>query len=403
MDSSFTSTCNLQDVIQTLLFLEKEDEELEEEMEEEAMEDDQVEDEEIYLDPDEEFEDDDDDEGKPFHQGESPEAHLEEAESLPPEMFSSDILTFLLFRDSPLTLGDALKFVLKFCSENKVNEQGLQSLLLLLGKVLLPQDNLLPLTLHKLYKLIGLETEDFAQHLCINECWTFPQLPRSKWTAHFEDRCPTCKEKRFTTTGKSISPRKKFFFIPVRYLLRNLQAYPPFPISLAMMKDQVSKGLTPLDSIWGAKLMDGFLKKTGVAKFEETLALSVGMDGVDCFKHSSYSVIPVGTKLWNLHESTRTNWEFLLLNVLIPGGKKPKRYDGYLQPLIQEIKSVPKGGNFGLELITTEQDHVMLCDTTEHMGVMTTCNCTRCQIRAVPNPGFPPIPHRISTNSTLPI
>jgi hypothetical protein len=125
--------------------------------------------------------------------------------------------------------------------------------------------------------------------------------------------------------------------------------------------------------------------------FMSHLACSVGLDGVNCFKNSTYSVIPVGTKILNLHESSRTKAKFILLNAIIPGPKKPSKFGAYFQPYFEEMKRSKdpeeRGPNgFVLDLATTEQDHVMQCDTTEHLGVAATVNCTRCGVRAVPNP-----------------
>jgi len=316
-----------------------------------------------------------------------PPAPQPSTSALPREPFSSEILGLPLYPGSSLTLKRAILLILDFCNSAKVNEQGLQLLLQLVGEELLPKQSALPRTTYLLYQAIGLNTEDFARHICVNECFTFPPLHRSQWAENCEDACPKCKEPRFRYQGQSITPRKKFYYIPLRYHLRNLKAHPSFMQSLERMKEEITEGVSPLDSIWGAKLMEGFLERSGgLANFLSHFALSVGMDAVNCCKTSTYSVIPVASKIWNLHEHERTSLEFLMLNILIPGGKKPKRYDGYFQPFVEEMNALPGPGEEKLELVSTEQDHVMLCDTTEHLGVATTLNCTRCLLGAVPNP-----------------
>jgi hypothetical protein len=106
------------------------------------------------------------------------------ASSLPKEMFSFSILNLSMYSGSFLTLKEGLLLVLKFCSDNKVTEQGTESLLKLLGTQLLSSDNIMPQTSYKMHQLIGLEVEDFAHHICINECYTFPQLRREEYQAH---------------------------------------------------------------------------------------------------------------------------------------------------------------------------------------------------------------------------
>jgi hypothetical protein len=52
--------------------------------------------------------------------------------------------------------------------------------------------------------------------------------------------------------------------------------------SIERMKNEIAQGLSPLDGILGAQLMEGFLEKTGdLSNFSSRLALSVGMAGVN--------------------------------------------------------------------------------------------------------------------------
>ena len=307
-------------------------------------------------------------------------------------MFSSPLLANPLFPGAQVTLKQAILAIFQFASRNKVTEEGLGDLLLLLQKVLLPAESGLPTTLYKLYDLVDLNVDDFERHVCVNGCSAFGSIDRSEWSFRLNEACSVCGEHRFQQRAGTISPRKKFYYIPMRYQLENLSASPAFWASLRRMLDEIAGGqVSELTSVWGGQLLRPFLQALPEpGDFLSNLACSVGMDGVNCFKHSTYSVIPVATKILNLHESVRTNGDFILLNAVIPGPKKPSQYAGYLQPYFEEIKAshltMEGCAGFSLTLSMTEQDHVMMCDTTEHMGVATTRNCPRCGVAAVPNP-----------------
>lgn len=159
------------------------------------------------------------------------------------------------------------------------------------------------------------------EHVCVNDCFLFPCLPKSAWKDHSDDICPVCETKRFEFHGKSIIPKKKFFRIPLSFQIENMKANPRFRSSLLKMKEQILSGVTATDSFWGATLAKDILdlEDINLDRFTRFLILSLGLDGVNCFKSANYSVWPVCFKIWNLHPEERTSKEFLLLGCLIPG------------------------------------------------------------------------------------
>jgi len=162
--------------------------------------------------------------------------------------------------------------------------------------------------------------DSLEEQVCVNDCFLFPKLDRKEWRHHLEDECPKCHEKRFEKRGDSIAPRKKFFRVPLSFQIENFKKNPRFVESLKKMKEEISKGVSPLTSFWGGSLVELFLENPSFgAEFAQIYLLSMGIDGVKCFKEANYSVWPVAFKIWNLHPNERTSKEFLMLGCLIPG------------------------------------------------------------------------------------
>lgn len=154
----------------------------------------------------------------------------------------------------------------------------------------------------------------------MNDCFWFPKIPKKTWLDHSDDCCPKCGEKRFSVTGNSVSPRKKFFKIPLSSQIEGLKKNSSFRASFDKMKAEISGGLNELESFWGASIAQDYLEDLELLDdFSKILLLSVGFDGVNCFKSAPYSVWPVAFKIWNLHPEERTSKDFLLLGCLIPG------------------------------------------------------------------------------------
>jgi len=80
--------------------------------------------------------------------------------------------------------------------------------------------------------------------------------------------------------------------------------------------------------------------------------LSLGLDGVQCFQHSNYSLWPIAVKIWNLHPAERTSGEFILVTALIPGPDKPKSFTPYLQSVFNEVNS----SKYGIKILDANNE-----------------------------------------------
>jgi len=236
------------------------------------------------------------------------------------KLFESPLLSQALYSGSQVTLKDALFLLLQWQSENEMSVTAFEHSLKLLAFVFLPQPNTLPTTIHQLNKLIGFNLNNYEEHVCINDCCLFEKLDRDEWKDHSDQSCPTCGQLRFKKVGNNLSPQKKFYRVPIAEQLENMTNNPQFMESILKMKDDLQKNLQATDSFWGAKLGQEELLTPGfMNSFTTLFYLSIGIDGVQCFKEAEYSVTPIAIKLWNLHPEERTSRDFVFITALIPG------------------------------------------------------------------------------------
>jgi len=289
---------------------------------------------------------------------------------------------------------------------------------------ILPEHNLVPTSLYRLISAIDLDLSMFEKHVCINDCELFADLDHSEFAQHAVDACSKCGELRFDRRGRAVSPRKKFYHIPLALQLGQLLEQPEVKRSLQKMATEIRAGVTCLSSFWGGKLAEPLVKRDGfLDHFQRNLALSIGLDGVQAFKKEEYEVWPIGVKIWNLHPEERTSKGKVLLTSVVPGPKCPKSFEPYLQPLLQEIKTSTSEGltlpfffifkpvvlfssdacHFDLEglclhhrngdakdkvelhLLTVEEDQAALPKVSEHFGAAARENCWKCRHKSVPN------------------
>lgn len=205
-------------------------------------------------------------------------------------------------------------------SKNNISLEALEEILEIVGLVGLPENNSLPLTIFKFHSLIGLNLDIFEEHVCVNECHLFPKVPKVAWKDFLDEKCPHCQTERFQVQHNNISPRKKFFRIPLGFQLENLTKLSAFHTSLEKMKAEINAGLTENESFWGARIATEICEEESILDdFMHSFLLSLGLDGVNCFKGNEYSVWPVAWKIWNLHPEERTSRAFTLLSCVIPG------------------------------------------------------------------------------------
>lgn len=128
-------------------------------------------------------------------------------------------------------------------------------LLELLSFVLLPKPNSLPSSVYLLHKILGIDLNKFEEHVCINDCCHFPQIHRSEWADHLQEKCDDCNSPRFIRRSTSIAPQKKFFRIPISFQIQNLLKNKRFRDSIQKMAEQLELGVEPTESFWGSEIV----------------------------------------------------------------------------------------------------------------------------------------------------
>jgi len=263
-----------------------------------------------------------------------------------PLPFTSPLLDLPLYDGAPVSIKTHLLRLLHAAASNKLSQKAQVDILKAVGASL-PAGHRQPTTMHTLDSLLGIDVATFEKHVCINDCMLFDDVDPKEYLKHAGETCQHCQEPRFQTVGRGISPRKKFYYIPLDFQIELLKKDPEFDSSMMMMREEIEAGHTCLSSFWGSELAKPFLAQPGfLDSFTRSFVLSVGLDGVQCFKKGDYEVWPIGIKFWNLHPSKRTSKEFVLLAGLIPGPSKPDDFGPYLRPLFQDIRDSVERGMF---------------------------------------------------------
>ena len=69
---------------------------------------------------------------------------------------------------------------------------------------------------------------DVEEHICVNECYCFPKLPRSDWVHHMDEACPVCNEKSFKIVSNgpqrkpTLIPRKRFWYFGLQHVIGDI-------------------------------------------------------------------------------------------------------------------------------------------------------------------------------------
>ena len=249
-----------------------------------------------------------------------------------------------LYPGADVTLKQYLVTTLDWATKNQISMAALEQHLKKAARFF-PVNNLVPTSIYQLLSLLDLNLSDFEKHVCVNDCVLFEDLDQSQFAQHFGDACTKCGELRFQRRGKAISPRKKFYHIPLAFQLGQMLEQLEVQRSLEKMAAEIRAGVTCLSSFWGGKLAAPLLESHDfLDHFQRKLALSIGLDGVQAFKKEAYEVWPVGVKIWNLHPEERTSKGKVLMTTVVPGPSCPKSFEPYLQPLLDEIKTSKSEG-----------------------------------------------------------
>ena len=180
---------------------------------------------------------------------------------------------------------------------------------------------------------------------CHNSCCCFVG-PRKD-----DQECAHCNEPRFNTQGK---PRKRFTYIP---LIPRLIAYFKNPELVNQMKYRHLFQIDP-DRTTDVQVFDGSnyssLRKTHVTiggekqsykYFEDPrdIALGLSTDGFAPFKKRKHTCWPLILFNYNLPPEIRFLIQHIICIGVIPGPKKPKDFDSFLWPVVEELLDLSSG------------------------------------------------------------
>ena len=80
----------------------------------------------------------------------------------------------------------------------------------------LPADNIYPPSLYLIEQIMGVPSLEEVIHVCVNEDFTWPNIPRSQWQAHARDACPHCASSRFMADARGrLQPQKVFYYFGI--------------------------------------------------------------------------------------------------------------------------------------------------------------------------------------------
>ena len=156
--------------------------------------------------------------------------------------------------------------------------------------------------------------------------------------------CKYCGEPRYRSPGK---PFQCFLYVPLgQRLLRQyrmhrrahtLQTYcRPF------FERPIDYFPSELTDWWDGRRYRE-LRRDGLFTQYTDIALQLLLDGVQVIESSNHSCTPVISINYNLPPAIRNQKHNILLNLLIPGPKKYKDLDSYLQPLVEELEELGRG------------------------------------------------------------
>lgn len=233
--------------------------------------------------------------------------------------------------------------------------------------------------------------------------------------------CPYCSESRFFANQK---PRKTFTYIPVA---DRLGAFAANTRMAELMSYRGQFRHTPgttcdvFDSSEYHRLCKEFVKVDDtilpVHYFQDSrdVALGLSTDGFGPFKKRKSTCWPLLLFNYNLPPDIRFHTEFTLCLGVIPGPKKPKDFDSFMWPMLEDFKRLGHGIST-FDVLSSEQFMLqaflifcfgdipamsMLMRMTGHNGY---CPCRMCAITGLRIPDGPGTTHYVPLErSTHPV
>jgi hypothetical protein len=246
-------------------------------------------------------------------------------------------------------------------------------------------------------KISGLKPKLYD--MCINSCLCY--------TGHYADLliCPYCKEMRHNARGRA---RRRFSYIPLIPRLRALWE------NEDMAKLMEYRGKFTHDPETIKDIFDGLLYRSLLGKhvqpvggptqrhqyFERDTDMVLGLstDGYAPFRRRAKTAWPLLLFNYNLPPDIRFHQDNMLSLGVIPGPNKPKDFDSFLWPLVEELLELELGvlardgrtqKHFHLRahllLVFGDMPAIsMVMNMKGHNGF---CPCRFCEIRGARIPG----------------
>lgn len=178
---------------------------------------------------------------------------------------------------------------------------------------------------------------------CINSCQLFVGLYAA------EERCTECHEPRYSIQQK---PRKQFMYIP---LIPRLEAYFSNPSVIAELRYRAEFAHDPsiIKDVFDCDLYRNLLlrnvkldNKTYARRYfedERDFALGLSTDGFAPFKRRKSTCWPLIIFNYNYPPDVRFHLDKILCVGVVPGPRKPKDFDSFLWPLVEELLTLSLG------------------------------------------------------------
>ncbi|RDB23221.1 hypothetical protein Hypma_009543 [Hypsizygus marmoreus] len=161
--------------------------------------------------------------------------------------------------------------------------------------------------------------------------------------------CPFCKEPRLDAQGK---PRKRFIYIPI---IRRLIEYfkNPGMIEKLSYRAQFSEDPGVVKDVFDGSHYRS-LKNSNVTvngrpcsykhfSDDRDIALGLSTDGFAPFRKRKHTAWPLLVFDYNLPPEIRFHLQYIMCIGIIPGPKKPKDFDSFLWPFVEELLKLSLG------------------------------------------------------------
>ncbi|KAL3689491.1 hypothetical protein R1sor_015800 [Riccia sorocarpa] len=231
--------------------------------------------------------------------------------------------------------------ILNLQARFRCSNECISGIFRLLAEKILPEGSDVPQSrpeAKKILKTVGMDYEMI--HTRENDCILY----RNEYKD--ETSCPKCNTSRYRTDTQDMAiPRKVLRWFPVIPRLQHIFRYRPLADMMTWHKENRSDdgimrlvvdspAVQHVEHTWPEFATDPRHIRLGLASY------GISPYGV---KSSSHSTWPVVLTNYNVPPWLASKKSFLLLTLIIPGPKKVKNFDVYLQPLVEELQQLWTG------------------------------------------------------------